>query len=181
MVNALSVIRSFAVLVLVALAILPTGSPPLAVELRQGERAPVPELRFQDMEGNELTLAALQGRVVVLNLWATWCAPCREEMPGLDRLQGMFPKEDVVVLALSLDRGDGEKVAKFIAEIGAERLTVYRDPKAEAARVLKVPGLPATILVDRQGREAARVLGIDEWDGELAQAAVRALAEEPAS
>ena len=145
------------------------------MELIQGEREPLPELRFSDLDGNESSLDDFKGKVVVLNLWATWCAPCREEMPALDRLQAMFPKDEMTVLALSLDRGDNAKVEQFLREVGVGHLSVYRDPQAAAARILRVPGLPATILVDRQGREAARKLGIDQWDGEAAVSAVKAL------
>lgn len=150
-----------------------------AIDLVQGERGPAPALRFFDLAGNETTLEAFKGRVVVLNLWAIWCAPCREEMPGLDRLQAMFDPREVLVLALSVDRGGNEKVLKFIQEIGTSRLAVYRDPKAEAARTLKVPGLPATILIDKAGNQAGRVLGIEQWDGPRAVAAVKALLAEP--
>jgi thiol-disulfide isomerase/thioredoxin len=138
----------------------------------------LPELRFVDMAGAEASLADFRGEVVVLNLWATWCAPCREEMPGLDRLAAMFAGQPVRVLALSVDRAGPERVQAFLDEVGVRSLGIYRDPKAAATRTLKVPGLPATLLVDRQGREAGRVLGIARWDGDEAVAAVRQLLEE---
>jgi thiol-disulfide isomerase/thioredoxin len=141
---------------------------------------PLPALAFQTLDGAETTLAAFQGKVVVLNLWATWCAPCREEMPSLDRLQAAFAGRDVVVLALSVDRAGPERVREFLAEIDVQHLHVYRDPKAAATRALKVPGLPATLLVDRQGREVGRVLGIAQWDGPAAVATVERLLAEPA-
>ena len=96
-------------------------------------------------------------------------------MPGLDRLQAMFPDDELVVIALSIDRGDNAKVEAFLHEIGVEHLTVYRDPSAAAVRALKLPGLPATILIDRQGREVGRKLGVEEWDGPEAVQAVRQL------
>jgi thiol-disulfide isomerase/thioredoxin len=164
-----------------AMALLVQGLPPAAadgLELLQGEREAMPELRFSGLDGNESSLAAFRGKVVVLNLWATWCVPCREEMPALDRLQAMFSKDEVVVLALSLDRGDNAKVEKFLGEVGVKNLSIYRDAKGAAARTLRVPGLPATILVDRQGREAGRKLGIEQWDGEAAVSAVKALLAE---
>ena len=141
---------------------------------------PLPPLTFQTMDGRETTLADFAGKVVVLNLWATWCAPCREEMPGLDRLQARFADRDVVVLALSVDRAGPERVQQFLDEISVRRLAVYRDPKAAATRALKVPGLSATLLIDRQGREVGRVLGIAEWDGPAAVAVVEKLLAEPA-
>jgi thiol-disulfide isomerase/thioredoxin len=136
---------------------------------------PIPELRFQDLAGNETGLDAFRGEVVVLNLWATWCAPCREEMPSLDRLQAMFAGQPVRVVALSVDRAGPDRVKAFLDEAGVVNLAVYRDPTVKAARTLKVPGLPATILVDREGREVGRVLGIARWDGEAAVNAVRSL------
>lgn len=164
--------------VLVALA----GGSARAAEapIQTGEAKPLPPLAFQSMDGNEAALDDFKGKVVVLNLWATWCAPCREEMPSLDRLQTQFADRDVVVLALSVDRAGPDRVRQFLAEIGVDAVHVYRDPKAAATRTLKVPGLPATILVDRQGREAGRVLGIAVWDGPAAVAAVEQLLAEPA-
>ncbi len=166
------------------LAILTLLTPALAsaaeVAIETTAPQPVPEIAFQTLDGQETTLAAFAGKVVVLNLWATWCAPCREEMPALDRLQAMFADRDVIVLALSVDRAGPERVQKFLDEIGVQHLHVYRDPKAAATRALKVPGLPATLLIDRQGREAGRVLGIAAWDGPAAVAAVEKLLAEPA-
>lgn len=166
---------------MLALALAAPAGTGHAVDLAQGQRGPAPALRFLDLAGNETTLDAFKGRVVVLNLWATWCAPCRDEMPGLDRLQAMFDPKEVLVLALSVDRGGNEKVVTFMQEIGLAHLAVYRDPKAEAARAFKVPGLPATILLDKAGNQAGRVLGIEHWDGPKAVAAVKALLAEGSS
>ena len=115
----------------------------------------------------------------MLNLWATWCAPCREEMPSLDRLQAQFADRDLVVLTLSVDRAGPERVQKFLDEIGVKQVHVYRDPKAAATRAVRVPGLPATILVNRKGEEVGRVLGIAQWDGPPAVAAIEKLLAEP--
>lgn len=141
---------------------------------------PLADLAFEDLAGEPAALSDFHGKVVVLNLWATWCQPCREEMPSLGRLQAAFANEPVVVLALSVDRAGPERVASFLRETGVTNLAVYRDPTAAATRALKVPGLPATILVDREGNEAGRVLGIAEWDGPEAQRSVRALLGAPA-
>ena len=151
------------------------------VPVQMGEPKPLPALTFQTMGGEETTLDAFKGKVVVLNLWATWCAPCREEMPSLDRLQARFADQPVVVLALSVDRAGPERVQAFLSEVGVQRLHVYRDPKATATRALKLPGLPATILVDRKGQETGRVLGIAAWDGPQAVEAVQRLLDQPAS
>jgi thiol-disulfide isomerase/thioredoxin len=168
--------RVLAILALLAAAGLAVAEAPIGT----AEPKPLPPLAFQTLDGKEATMDAFAGKVVVLNLWATWCAPCREEMPSLDRLQARFADQDVVVLALSVDRAGPERVREFLDEVGVQHLHVYRDPKAAATRALKVPGLPATLLVDRQGREAGRVLGIAQWDGPAAVAAVERLLAEPA-
>ena len=119
---------------------------------------------------------AFAGKVVVLNLWATWCAPCREEMPSLDRLQAWFADQDVVVLALSVDRAGPERVREFLDEVGVQHLHVYRDPKAAATRVLGSPACPPrSWSTARAARPAA--LGIAQWDGPAAVAVERLLAE----
>jgi thiol-disulfide isomerase/thioredoxin len=146
---------------------------------RPADVEPLPDLAFEDLQGRPAKLSDFRGKVVVLNLWATWCAPCREEMPSLGRLQQAFAKEPVVVLALSVDRAGPARVESFLREVGVDNLAVYRDPQATATRSLKIPGLPATILVDRQGREAGRVLGIAQWDGPEAQRSVAALLAAP--
>ena len=142
---------------------------------------PLPPLTFETLDGQPASLADFAGKVVVLNLWATWCAPCREEMPSLDRLQAQFADRDLVVLTLSVDRAGPERVQKFLDEIGVKQVHVYRDPKAAATRAVRVPGLPATILVNRKGEEVGRVLGIAQWDGPPAVAAIEKLLAEPAS
>jgi thiol-disulfide isomerase/thioredoxin len=134
---------------------------------------PLPELAFETLDGRPASLAELRGRVVVLNFWATWCTPCREEMPSLDRLQAAFDPAEVAVVALSVDRAGAERVRAFLDEIGVTRLAVYRDPRAATSRAVRLPGLPGTLLVDREGREVGRLLGIAAWDGPEALAAVR--------
>ncbi|MFO1068732.1 MAG: TlpA disulfide reductase family protein [Geminicoccaceae bacterium] len=146
--------------------------PARALELAAGTGEALPPLRFLDLEGNETGLDAYRGKVVVLNLWATWCAPCREEMPSLDRLSTMLDPDKAVVVALSVDRAGPDRVRKFVDEVGVRNVQIMHDPKAQAARQLKVPGLPATIIVDADGNEAGRLLGIAEWDSPEAVAAV---------
>lgn len=141
-------------------------------------REPVPDVQVRDLQGKPVSLSDFRGRVVVLNLWATWCVPCREEMPALDRLQAAFPPERVRVLALSVDRGGDEKVVRFLEELGVEHLLVLRDPDMRTVRTLAAPGLPATLIVDRQGREVLRRFGIYAWDGEDVKALLSALLAE---
>ena len=101
---------------------------------------------------------------MLLNIWATWCAPCRKEMPTLDRLQAKLGGPDFEVVALSMDRGGPDKVKKFFAEIGIEHLALNIDISGKAMFALGAPGLPMTLLVDRQGKEVGRLIGPAEWD-----------------
>jgi len=125
----------------------------------------LPEVRFQDDQGRDLTLGDFRGRVVVLNVWATWCVPCRKEMPTLDRLQARLEGKDFLVVALSLDRKGVEAVRGFYQEVGVENLAVYVDPSGRGSRGLGLPGVPTTLLIDQEGREVARKMGEAEWDG----------------
>jgi thiol-disulfide isomerase/thioredoxin len=160
---------------LVALAALIIPLPAAAFNFAPTEPKPAPDLTFLDAEGNEVRLADFQGEVVVLNLWATWCAPCRREMPSLDRLQAKYGGAGLEVIALSLDRGDVAKVREFFEELEITSLAVYHDPTARAGRELGAPGLPTTVVMDRAGREVGRLLGPAEWDGEEALAVIKAL------
>jgi len=124
----------------------------------------LPDVAFKDGEGSELTLKGWQGRVVLLNLWATWCAPCRKEMPALDRLQAELGSDRFEVVALAVDRAGAEGARKFLEETGVKSLALYVDPTARAGTQLKAIGLPTTILIDRAGREVGRLTGPAEWD-----------------
>jgi thiol-disulfide isomerase/thioredoxin len=125
---------------------------------------PVPEIHFQDEQGHDLTLADFHGRVVLLNVWATWCVPCRKEMPTLDRLQARLGGKDFLVMALSIDRKGVDAVRDFYREVGVEKLAIYLDPSGKGSQGLAIPGVPTTLLID-QGREVARKMGAAEWDG----------------
>lgn len=124
----------------------------------------VPEIRFEDGQGHPRTLADFHGKLVLLNIWATWCGPCRKEMPTLDRLQAKLGGPNFEVVALSRDRGGPDTVKRFFAEIGIEHLTVYIDTSDKAIYALGAPGTPTTLLIDRKGREIGRLIGPAEWD-----------------
>jgi len=126
---------------------------------------PLPEIRFQDDQDRDLTLAEFRGRVVLLNVWATWCVPCRQEMPTLDRLEARLGGKDFLVMALSIDRQGVDAVRDFYRQIGIEKLAIYLDPSGKGSRDLAIPGVPTTLLIDREGREVARKMGVAEWDG----------------
>jgi thiol-disulfide isomerase/thioredoxin len=135
---------------------------------------PLPEITFNDAAGKTLTLADFKGKVVLLNLWATWCAPCREEMPALDRLQKALGGDTFEVVALSLDRKGAEASQKFLTETKADNLRLYIDSSAKQGTVLKIVGMPTTILIDKEGREIGRLAGPAEWDSDDAKALIMA-------
>ncbi|WP_370151713.1 redoxin family protein [Ferrovibrio sp.] len=127
------------------------------------DRKPAATPEFRDEKDQPITLAAFRGRVVLLNLWATWCVPCREEMPALDRLQALRGGPDFQVVAVAQDRAGREKVARFLAETGATRIVPYLDASMKSGRAWGAIGLPTTILIDREGREIGRLVGIADW------------------
>lgn len=133
-------------------------------KFKGAEPKPMPPLSFVDAEGRRVDLADFKDRVILLNLWATWCAPCVKEMPSLDRLQGQLGGDAFQVVALSLDRGGRTAVEPFYKKTGVEHLTVFLDPGSQSMKVLSLRGLPTTILVDPEGRELGRVEGAVEWD-----------------
>jgi thiol-disulfide isomerase/thioredoxin len=133
----------------------------------------LPEVKFEDASGKPRTLAEWRGKVVLLNLWATWCLPCRKEMPALDRLQRELGSDQFEVVALSVDRAGLTGARKFLDEAKVEKLALYADATARMASTLRAAGLPATLLVDREGREIGRLLGPAEWDGGDARRLIR--------
>ncbi len=154
---------ALAIAALVAVMGSAAAEPPQNFVLRDAP-APVPELQFTDSEGKPGTLAEFRGKVVLLNLWATWCLPCRKEMPTLDRLQASLGSPDFEVVTLSIDRGGPEVVKKFYAEIGIQHLAIHIDTSSKAGFALATAGLPTTLLIDRQGQEIGRLVGPAEWD-----------------
>lgn len=128
------------------------------------EPALMPIISFVDGEGLPVTLENLRGKVLLLNIWATWCTPCRVEMPTLDRLQEEMGAVDFKVVALSIDRGGVEVVSKFYELIGIRNLTIYVDDTNVSMRELKIVGLPTTFLIDPLGRKIGTLIGPAEWD-----------------
>jgi thiol-disulfide isomerase/thioredoxin len=153
----------------------PLSTGRMAAFVFRPEPSDLPAIKFQDAEGKERTLADWRGKVVLLNLWATWCLPCRKEMPALDRLQKELGSDKFEVVALSVDRKGAEASRKFLEEAKVERLALYVDPTTRANTELRALGLPVTLLIDRQGREIGRLLGPAEWDSEDAKRLIRAV------
>jgi thiol-disulfide isomerase/thioredoxin len=130
----------------------------------------VPTLAFQDAAGKPLTLEHWRGRTVLLNLWATWCVPCRKEMPALDTLEQRLGGPGFEVVAVNIDTRDPEKPKAWLNEIGVEKLAYYADPTARTFQDLKsigrAFGMPTTMLIDGKGCEIATIAGPAEWASE---------------
>jgi thiol-disulfide isomerase/thioredoxin len=150
----------------------------LSALLVHGERKDIASFTFANEKGETLSLSKWQGRVVLLNLWATWCAPCRKEMPDLSKLQAELGGPDFEVVALSVDRKGLEASLAFLKEVGVTNLAGYIEPEAKSLAALQALGLPATILIDRKGKEAARLLGPADWASPEAMSAIKALVAE---
>jgi thiol-disulfide isomerase/thioredoxin len=125
---------------------------------------PIAAIRFEDEEGRAQNIGDFKGKVVLLNIWATWCGPCREEMPAFDRLQNALGGPDFEVAAISIDRKGIDAVRKFYAEVGVRNLAIHLDSAGRSIRELATVGVPTTLLLDREGRELGRVSGPVEWD-----------------
>ncbi len=138
----------------------------------------VPDLAFTDAAGKPVTLADFKGRTVLLNLWATWCVPCRKEMPTLDALEGKLGGPGFQVVAVNIDTRDRDKPKQFLQEIGVHRLAYYADPSARTFQDLKAIGrafgMPTTILIDREGCEIGTIAGPAEWASDDAVKLVQA-------
>ena len=133
----------------------------------------VRNVAFEDGVGRSRSLAEFRGKYVLLNLWATWCAPCREELPSLSRLARALGGPQFEVLALSVDTVGPEVVKRFYAETGVDGLAIYVDRSLQANAALSVIGLPTTVLIDRDGLEVARLIGAAEWDSPKAIERIR--------
>jgi len=141
---------------------------------------PAPPEAFAALDGAPVRLADFKGRVVVLNFWATWCAPCIIEMPSLDRLQAALGDRGLAVLAVSIDRGGAKVIRPFAKRLGLEHLGLYHDDMGALFRAFGVTGLPTTFLIERQGDIVGAYPGAAEWDGPEARALIEYYLDRPA-
>jgi thiol-disulfide isomerase/thioredoxin len=164
--------RSAAVLLLLVLAgaetavengAVPLERPRLGEFIPSSPPVPAPTISLVDLAGNTVSLSEFAGRLVLINLWATWCEPCLREMPSLERMQSRL-RDKITVIAISEDRGGSKTVEPFINKLGLKSFKTYLDPKSAVGRAFKVAGLPTSFLIDREGRVLGRVEGAAEWD-----------------
>jgi thiol-disulfide isomerase/thioredoxin len=147
----------------------PADNPGVPERARLGEfiptspPLPAPAISFVDLAGNTVSLSEFTGKIVLVNLWATWCEPCLREMPSLERVQSRLG-DKIAVLAISEDHGGGKTVGAFVDKLGLRSVKIYLDPKSAMERAFKVQGLPTSFLIDREGRVLGRVEGAAEWD-----------------
>ena len=136
-------------------------------------------LHFEDGEAQPRSLADYRGRIVLLNIWATWCVPCVKEIPALDRLVAALDGADVAVVAVSVDRKGIDAVRKAFADLDVEKLAPYIDRSGQALRTVRAMGLPTSLLIDREGRELGRVVGPVAWDDDATVAFLRQIGLPP--
>ncbi len=136
-------------------------------------RTPAPQVSFTDPSGRRLTLGDFRGQVVLVNFWATWCEPCRREMPSLLRLERALSSDDFRLITISTDRQAAAIVRPFLEANGLGELRAYFDPDRRAYAAFGSAAIPTTILIDRRGREIGRYRGWAEWDNPATAAQVR--------
>ena len=165
----------------------PTSDPELLAaisQLREGDMMKLvvhsgpkaaPETSFTLDTGEKATLKAYNGKIVLVNFWATWCAPCRKEMPMLSQLQSELGGDDFEVVTIATGRNPPPAMKAFFQEIGVENLPLHRDPKQQMARDMGILGLPVTVILDRNGFEIARLQGDADWSSDSAKAILTTL------
>ncbi|MEH6403563.1 MAG: TlpA disulfide reductase family protein [Sneathiella sp.] len=145
------------------------------------EREALADFSFLGGDGKSRKLSDFRGKVLLVNFWATWCAPCRKEMPGIDRLQAEMKSDKFEVLAIGQDLKGIEKVKKFLKTLKIEHLDAFNDKTVKSGRSAGVFGLPATLLIDAKGQEIGRLVGPAEWDSVEAKELIRFYISTPAT
>jgi thiol-disulfide isomerase/thioredoxin len=168
-----------------AAAITPFSKGQVAAMRTVDEHRPLPDLAFNGPDGKTRTIADFAGRTLLVNLWATWCVPCREEMPALNALQKTLGSDRFEVVAINIDTGDDEKPKAFLNETGVHDLAFYRDASMGVFNTLKKEGLafglPVTLLMDEKGCLISAMNGPAAWDSEDAKALINAALGTPKS
>jgi thiol-disulfide isomerase/thioredoxin len=153
----------------------------MAALLVRAKPLDVPAIEFVDGDGATKSLADFKGKVVLLNIWASWCVPCREEMPALDKLETELGDKHFAVVAVNIDKGGPDKARAFLAETGATHLPLYTEPSSKLFAALKAVGMPTTLVLDRDGREIGRLVGPADWSSPEAKRVIEAaIAAKPA-
>lgn len=137
------------------------------------EPSEIPAMDFFDAEGQKVSLSDYKGKGVILNFWATWCLPCIRELPELDTIKKDLAPYNIEVLTASTDRGGVPVIKSFYEKIGIKNLAVLHDPKSASSRKLGIRGLPTTLIINSDGKEVARILGIHKYDSDESRAYFR--------
>lgn len=141
----------------------------------------LPDINFNDASGATKSLADWRGKIVLLNIWATWCVPCRDEMPALDKLETDLGGDAFEVVAVNIDKNGPDKAKAFLQETGATHLALYTDPSGKLFAALKAVGMPTTLIIDRDGKEIARLVGPADWGSPEAKRVIETAVAQPAS
>ena len=120
---------------------------------------PISSLIFEDFSGNEINLNNYQGKLVIINFWATWCAPCKKEMPSLDRLYNDNKFKNLQVFAVNMEQPNHSKSKKFFTDLNIKKLSIFFDRNLNFVKEFKVRGVPTTVLINKKGEEFARIIG----------------------
>ena len=120
---------------------------------------PISSLIFEDFSGNEINLKHYHGRLVIINFWATWCAPCKKEMPSLDNLYQDNNFKNLQIFAVNMEQPNALKTKKFFTDLNIQKLEIFFDPNLNFVKEFKLRGMPTTILINKKGEEFARIIG----------------------
>src|SRR5450631_4421965 len=152
------IVGAFAVLPFLAHKFFQPKLPVAMLDLHEVPRQ-LAEIEIQDETGKQYTLGQLQGNFVLVNIWATWCRPCKEEMPSLNTLASRFSTKDLKIIPVSVDVSGALTVRHFYTEFGLDKLSIYVDPSSNVMHALSVLGIPTTVLINREGLEIGRRVG----------------------
>ncbi len=151
--------------------------PPLEGEMSRfnfsATESPFSNVSFNDAADNQVYLSQFRGKIVVLNVWASWCGPCVMEMPTLDHLQASFSPNDLVVLPVSIDRGGAHQAMPYLSRMGVHTMTPYFDHSNAIGRLLGASRIPVTVIIGRDGNEIGRFIGTTEWDSDEAKSLIK--------